>query len=492
VSDLTLALDIGTTSVRALVFDASSAIRGVRSAEVRARYLQPGWVEIDPAELWKAVQRVWHGALEAAGIEPRDLAAVGIANQRATVLAWDAATGAPLYPAIVWQDLRTARRVDELLAQGVFANTMASSTKIEWLLREVEDVRQKAAARRARFGTVDSWIAWKLSGGRAHVTDHSNASCTGLYDFAAGRWDPTLLDVFGVPAEALGELCDSSGVCAATDPEVAGARVPIAALVGDQQAAMFGQLRLRRGEMKITLGTSAMADVHTGDAPAPPLAGTYPLVLWSLQSRRSFCLEGAVITAGSAVQWLRDGIGTLRSMDEASALAQTVADTAGVWAIPALQGLGTPHMAAEARALIGGLSRGSTRAHVVRAMLEGIAYRCSEVVSTLRSAIENPGAAELRVDGGAAANDFLVQAIADATGCTVERPATLQATALGAAFLAGLSAGVWKNVDQLRDSWRLGARFKPSWSEENRTERLRQWQLRVRLALAAAGRPDAA
>ncbi len=487
-SDLVLALDIGTTSVRALVFDSSSAVRGAFREEFRPRYPRPAWVEIDPAEMWEAVLRVWHGALAAAGVAPQDLAAAGIANQRATVVAWDAHTGEPLYPAIVWQDLRTAKRVNELLAQGVFANTMASSTKMEWLLREVEEVRQEVASGHARFGTVDSWIAWKLSGGRAHVTDHSNASCTGLYDFASGRWDEAQLEFFGIPAAALAEVLDSSGVRTLTDPATAGARVPIAAIAGDQQAAAFGHLRLHKGEMKITLGTSAMADVNTGDALVPPPAGTYPLVLWSLQGQRSFCLEGAVMTAGSAVQWLRDGMGALPSLEEACSLPHTVSDTGGVWAIPALQGLGTPHMAPSARALIGGLSRGSTRAHVVRAMLEGIAFRCSEVVSTLAAAVGQPEASPVRVDGGAAINDFLVQMIANAVGSPVERPATLQATALGVAYLAGLATGVWGDIEQLRDSWCLGVRMQPLWSADERRERLREWQARVELALAAASR----
>ncbi|MGE0519689.1 MAG: FGGY family carbohydrate kinase [Candidatus Binatia bacterium] len=480
-----LAIDEGTTSVRALVFDERGALRGAAYEEIAAAFPRPGWVEQDPLQIWAATQRVSAGALRAAGARPADLAGVGLAVQRATAVVWERATGRPLYPAISWQDTRTADRVAALLADGIFMNALASATKLEWIVREL-DAGARAARGQLCFGTIDSWLIWQLSGGRTHVTDHSNASCTGLYDFLGGAWDAIPLAAVGLPEAALPRIVDSSGVCGHTDPGVFGAAVPLAGVAGDQQAAMFGQLAVHPGTAKITFGTSAMIDVNTGAVPVFSEHGAYPLVLWSLGGERSCCLEGAVMTAGAAVQWLRDGLGIIASANETGPLAASVPDSGGVWAVPALQGLGTPYMDPGARAVIGGLSRGSTRAHIVRAVLEGVAFRTCEALTALLADAGAPADAPMRIDGGMAANDVFVQCLADILGHPVERPETVQATGLGAAYLAGSATGVWRGVDDLRAAWRSGGVFYPRTGVDEREARLAAW----RGCLGAARTPN--
>jgi glycerol kinase len=483
---LVLAIDEGTTGVRAMVFDERSVPRGTAYEEVAATYPRPGWMEQDPLHIWAATQRVIGDALRAAQALPADLAAVGVAVQRATTIVWERATGVPIYPAIGWQDSRTGDRVAELLAQGIFTNTLASATKLEWILRE-RGAMARAAAGELCFGTVDSWLLWQLSAGRVHATDHSNASCTGLYDFLGGGWDPTVLGPIGLPEAVLPHIVDSSGVCGATDPAVFGAAVPLAGIAGDQQAAMFGELCTDPGAVKITFGTSAMVDVNTGEMPVLSLRGAYPLILWRIGGERRCCLEGTVVTAGAAVQWLRDGLGLIASAAECGPLAASVPDSGGVWAVPAFQGIGTPYMDAGARAVIGGLSRSSSRAHVVRAVLEGIAFRTAEVFDTLLADAGAAPLARLRVDGGVAANDVFLQCLADFLGQAVERPATVQATALGAAYLAGMGSGVWKGLDDVRHAWRSGGVFEPRIGADERAARLAAWQRAVQAAQLGAG-----
>ncbi|HVN87828.1 MAG TPA: glycerol kinase GlpK [Candidatus Binatia bacterium] len=480
-----LAIDAGTTGIRALVFNDRSELLGSAYHEVLPTYPQPGWVEHDPLQIWHTVEAVTTEALGEAGLRAAELSAIGVANQRATALVWARKTGRPVHPAIVWQDVRTAGRVQELLDRGIFTNTMASAAKLEWLLRHTPDGFARARAGELCFGTVDTWLVWQLTQGAAHVTDHSNASCTGLYDFANGGWDQSVLAALEVPATMLPAICNSSERYA---PATAlGAAVPVAAIAGDQQAAMFGELNCERGSVKITYGTSAMCDVHVGDFPVLSQRGAYPLILWGLDGQRVYCLEGTAMTAGAALQWLRDGLGILDAVADSGRLAASVPDSGGVWAVPAFQGLGTPYMDPRARAVIGGLSRGSTRAHVVRAVLEGIAHRSREVLETLLEDSGTPAPAVLRVDGGAAANDFLLQALADTLGTAVERPHVVQATALGAAYLAGLAVGVWHGTDELRDRWRSGGRFEPRLSADQRETRFQTW----RKALAAAREPCA-
>lgn len=484
---LILAIDVGTTGVRALVFDAGSVLRGSAYEELVPLYPRPGWVESDASALWAATRRVIAAAIENAGAPPTGIGAIGVANQRSTTVVWNRRTGTPLHHAIVWQDLRTAERVEQLLQQGIFSNTMASATKLEWLLRSVPDAAAQAARGDLCFGTIDTWVVWNLTRGAQHVTDHSNASCTGLYEFGAGTWDAAVLEVLDIPQSMLPEIRSSSAVYGASDPGACGLRAPVAAIAGDQQAAMFGQLRAQRGDVKITFGTSAMIDVNTGDLPVLPSQGTYPLVLWALDAQRLFCLEGTVVTAGAAIQWLRDGLGIVSRAEETGMLAAQVADSGGVWAVPAFQGLGTPYMDGTARAVLGGLSRASTKAHVARAVLEGIAFRCREILATLMEAVGGGLPAVLRVDGGAAANDFLLQFLADVLGTVVERPATVQATGLGAAYLAGLAIGVWGSIDDLRDAWRLGARFEPRWTGDERDRRFEDWRRAIAAAQRGAG-----
>lgn len=476
---LLLALDAGTTGIRALLFDRLGRERGAAYEELGIACPHPGWVETDAGDLWTAARRVIAAAMRAAGAAASDVAAIGVANQRGTTIVWERSTGRALRPAVVWQDVRTATRVEQLQAAGLFASVMTSASKLEWLLADIEGGRERAAAGELCFGTVDSWLLWNLTGGRVHATDHSNASCTGLYDFGRGGWDRRALQTFGVPSEVLPSILPSCGTFGDSDGDACGLEAPVAAVSGDQQASMFGQLRDQPGDFKVTFGTSAMVDVNTGATPVLSRSGAYPLVLWGLGDRRLFCLEGSAITAGAAVQWLRDGLGLIRDAAETAALARQVPDSGGVWIVPAFQGLGTPHMQPDARALIGGLSRASTRGHIARAMLEGISFRCGEIVATLAADLDRELPPVLRADGGAAENEFLMQHLADVLGVVVERPATVQATALGAALLAGVGVGIWEGVAEIRQFWRPGATFEPRWRDSRRAEEVARWQERV-------------
>jgi glycerol kinase len=487
-----LAIDEGSTGVRAFVFDAAGTVRGDAYREIAPSFPGPGLVEHDPEAIWHATLAVVRGALAAAGLGARDLAGIGVANQRATTVLWDATANHPLRPAISWQDQRTAARCAELGAEGYWVSPLSSATKIEWLLARVPEAAALAAAGGLRFGTIDSWIVWRLSGGRLHVTDHSNASCTGLYDFAGGGWDSQLLRIVDIPRDILPEIRPSSAVHGHSAAELLGAEIPIAGMAGDQQAAMFGQLCVDPGSVKGTYGTSAMFDLHTGARPVLSGRGAYPLVLWQIDGERPFCLEGTAITAGAAVQWLRDGLGLIGRPEESEALAASVPDTGGVWAVPAFQGLGTPHMAPAARAVIGGLSRAATRAHVVRAVLEGIAFRGREVLETLLLDSAGPRPAALRADGGASRNDLLMQIQADVLGIPVERPKIVQAAARGAAYLAGRATGIWPGLDDLRGAWQLDRAFEPRLSQAEREERWGRWRRAVAAALAAEGERDEA
>jgi glycerol kinase len=471
---LLLALDAGTTGIRAIAFDTRGTPRASAYEEISVVCPRPGWVETDPRALWQAARRVID--LVARQVRSDTIAAIGIASQRGTTIVWDRATGEPVAPAIVWQDVRTSARVEELQALGKFASVMASSTKVEWILRQGRDILRRAERAELCFGTVDTWLAWNLTGGGAHLTDPSNASCTGLYDFASGGWDAAALDTFGVPGAMMPMIVPTCGMHARSSVTASGLAVPVAAIAGDQQASMFGQLRTERGDFKVTFGTSAMVDVHTGEMPVLSQRGAYPLVLWDLGAGRAFCLEGSAVTAGAAIQWLRDGLGVIGAAAETSDLAWQVPDNGGVWVVPAFQGLGTPYLKSGARALIGGLSRASNRAHLVRATLEGIAFRCGEIVESLAQDLGSPAPAVLRADGGAAENDFLLQHLANVLGASVERAATIQATALGAALLAGVGTGIWREVAEIRQFWRPGAVFEPKWDETRRREELARWR----------------
>jgi glycerol kinase len=477
-----LAIDEGTTGVRALVIDASSAVRGQSYRPIETRCPAPGLVEHDPENVWSETVAVARAALAAAGLAAGDIAALGITTQRATALLWDTNTGRPVGPAVSWQDQRTAARCQALQAQGLWVSSLASATKIEWLLG-----RAPRGARDAlRAGTIDTWLVWKLTGGRCHVTDPSNASCTGLYDFFNGTWDGATLETLGIPLSLLPEIRPSSAIVGETTVEPLGAAIPVAGIAGDQQAAMFGQLCVEPGMMKATFGTSAMFDLHTGAQPAPPGPGIFPLILWQLGDERPYCLEGSAITAGAAVQWLRDGLGLIDRIEDCEPLAASVPDAGGVWAVPAFQGLGTPHALAAVRAAIGGLSRASTKAHVARALLDGIAFRSREVFDALLETAGVPRPAALRVGGGAARNDLLMQTLADVLALPVERPRTIEAGALGAAYLAGRAVGLWRDLEEQRRAWRLERTFEPRWPAADREERWQRWRQIVPAVIATA------
>ena len=481
---LVVALDEGTTGVRAVLVDAEGRPRGEAYREVLPDFPAPGLVEHDPEALFRGTVEVLGAVL--AGVPAARVRGLGIATQRGTALVWDTASGRTVAPALSWQDQRTAARCQALMAEGVFVSPLAAATKIEWILDRVDPDRAAVRAGRLRCGTVDAWLAWRLTSGRVFATDASNASCSGFYDLLTRGWSPAILDALRVPATMLPAIVDSSAVLGRVD--VPGLPpIPIAALIGDQQAAMMGQLRLTPGEVKVTYGTSAMLDLNAGPEPLWSTRAAYPLVLWQLGGLPTFCLEGTAITAGAAITWLRDGLGIIGSPEETAALASSVPDAGGAWAVPAFQGLGTPYMDAGARAAIGGLSRATTRAHVVRAMLEGIAWRCREVYDALRVDTPYPPPSALRVDGGAARNDVLLQLQADALGLAVERPLVVQAGALGAAYLAGLATDVWSSTDDLARTWRRDRVFEPRLAADERETRFALWQRRIDAARGVPG-----
>lgn len=473
---LVLALDEGSTGVRAMLLDRSGTPRAVAYREALPDHPRPGLVEHDAEELFAATVAVLRQAL--AEVDPTRVRGLGIATQRGSAVVWDAASGRAVHPIISWQDGRTADRCRTLLAEGFFVSPLLASTKLEWLLDRFDPGREAASAGRLRCGTIDAWLVWRLSGGHAAATDASNASCSGLYDLFTHGWQESMLHALRIPVASLPRIVDSSAVVG--EVTVDGLpRIPIAALIGDQQAAMMGQLRLAPGDAKITYGTSAMIDLNVGAEPAFSMHGAYPLVLWQRDGAPTFCLEGTAITAGATITWLRDGLGVLSSPEESAALAASVPDSGGVWMVPAFQGLGTPYLDSAARAVVGGLSRASTRAHVVRAALEGIAWRCREVYDALRADSAHPAPATLRADGGAARNDVLLQLQADALGIPVERPAVVQAGALGAGYLAGLATGVWAGTDDLANAWRRDRLFEPRVGASEREERFAAWQRHV-------------
>jgi glycerol kinase len=473
---LVVALDAGTTGVRAVLIDPSGIVCKVAYREVLPICPGPGLVEHDLETLLRATTTVLSEAL--ADVPADRLGGLGISTQRGTAVVWDAKSGRPVAPALSWQDGRTAARCRALLDDGVFVSPLAAATKIEWILDRVDPDRSGVRNGRLRCGTVDAWLAWRLSGGRISATDASNASCSGFFDLFAGGWSPGILEALRIPSAALPPIVDSSAVLGRIDVDGL-PPLSLAALVGDQQASMMGQLRFRPGEAKITYGTAAMLDLNAGAEPLWSAHGAYPLVLWQRDGVLTFCLEGTAITAGAAITWLRDGLGVLGTPEESAALAASVPDSGGAWAIPAFQGLGTPYMNSAARAVIGGLSRATTRAHVVRAVLEGIAWRCREVYDALAADARQAPPETLRADGGAARNDVLLQLQADALGLAVERPTVVQAGALGAGYLAGLATGVWASAADLEAAWHCERVFEPAVSSDEREARFAAWRRHV-------------
>jgi glycerol kinase len=479
-----LALDQGTTSSRAIVFDQTGAVLAQAQREFTQRFPNPGMVEHDPEEIWRTQLDTALGALAEARLAPDDLACIGITNQRETTLVWDRATGVPIHPAIVWQDRRTAADCDRLERDGLgplvrqrtglVIDAYFSATKLRWLLDHVPGARDRAERGELCFGTVDAWLLWKLTGGAVHATDLTNASRTMLLDLRAGAWDDGLLAALGVPRAMLPDVVPSSGVVAeATADGLAG--VPIAGVAGDQQAALFGQQCTTPGMAKNTYGTGCFLLLNTGDTPTPSEHGLISTAAWRVgDDAPAFALEGSVFIAGAVVQWLRDGLGIIRSSAEVETLARSVDDAGGVFLVPALAGLGAPHWDQYARGAILGLTRGTTAAHIARAALEGVAYQVADLARAME-ADAGRSIEDLRVDGGAARNDLLMQFQADLLQIPLERPATTESTALGAALLAGLATGVWGSMDDLAHVWSLERRFEPSIPAAEAERRLARW-----------------
>ncbi len=482
-----LALDHGTTSARALVIDATGAVLASAQQEVGLSFPEPGWVEQDPLEMWAAQLATARAALAQAGVRAPGVAGIGITNQRETTIVWDRATSEPVAPAIVWQDRRTADYCEELRGAGCEAlvrrktglllDPYFSATKLHWLLEHIPGVRERAARGELAFGTVDSWLTWRLSGGRRHVTDATNASRTLLYDIHEGSWDDELLELFGVPRELLPEVCDSSGVCGETAADVLGAPVPIAGIAGDQQAALFGQACTSRGMAKVTYGTGCFLLLHTGAEAVAAPPGLVCTVALQRAGRRTYALEGSVFVGGAAVQWLRDGLGVVAGGAEATALAGTVTASDGVVFVPALAGLGAPYWEPHARGAIFGITRGTTSAHIARATLEGIAFQVADLYEA-ETAGAGVAPSVVRADGGAASSDLLLQFQADLLGTEVTRAGQPEATAFGAAWLAGLATGVWRDEAEVAALWTAGDSFAPS-PGADRDELVRAWRSAV-------------
>ncbi|MGD9764563.1 MAG: glycerol kinase GlpK [Candidatus Binatia bacterium] len=481
-----LAIDQGTTGSTAIVFDETGAVRGRAYAELTQHYPKPGWVEHDAEELWRVSQRVMRGALRAARLAPKELAAIGIANQRETAVLWDRDSGRPVHRAIVWQDRRTAGQCAQLKADGAEALLRAktglvldpyfSATKVRWLFDHVRGLRRRTRA--LAFGTVDSWLVWQLTGGRTHVTDHTNASRTLLYDIRSRAWDPELLRVFNLPEVILPRVVGSSEVVATTDPRVFGAEVPIAGIAGDQQAALFGQACFRPGMVKNTYGTGCFLLMFTGDVAVAPRQGLLTTLACGADGQPAYALEGSVFVAGAALQWLRDGLGLLKSARESERLATGVESSLGVYVVPAFVGLGTPYWDPAARGAVLGLTRGVGRAHLVRATLEALAYQSRDVVDTM-TAESGKRLAGLRVDGGASANDFLMQFQADLLGAEVDRPLVIETTAQGAALLAGRGVGLWSSPRQLESARKRERLFRPRMRPAEREALYAGWKRAV-------------
>jgi len=479
-----LALDQGTTSSRAIVFGPGGAIQAVAQKEFQQIFPKTGWVEHDPREIWSSQLEVARQALSKSGLKAKDVAAIGITNQRETTVVWDRRTGEPIHNAIVWQDRRTARFCDELKRAGqeelirdkagLVIDAYFSGSKIRWLLDQVPGARERAQRGELAFGTIDTWLVWNLTRGALHVTDPSNASRTMLFNLHTGEWDAELLSVLGVPSEVLPEVCSSSEVYGETVRSLFDGHIRIGGIAGDQQAALFGQNCFNRGRAKNTYGTGCFMLMNIGQTPAPSRHQLLTTVAWKINGRTDYALEGSVFIGGAVVQWLRDGLGLIKSSGEIEALAGSVPDSGGVYLVPAFAGLGAPHWDQYARGTITGLTRGTTAGHIARAALEGIAFQVADVLEVMQ---EDSGIAvdELRVDGGASANNLLMQFQADILGVPVVRPKVVETTALGAAYLAGLAVGFWKDRVEVEAAWQADRRFEPKQCADDVAHRRSRW-----------------
>ena len=479
-----LALDQGTTSSRAIVFDHDGAIRAVAQKEFTQIFPSPGWVEHDPQEIWASQIGVAVEALGRAHVAPKDVAAIGITNQRETTIVWDRETGEPIHNAIVWQDRRTADYCQRLKADGAGDTIQAktgllidayfSASKIRWLLDNVPGARARAEAGKLAFGTVDTWLIWKLTGHTCHITDVSNASRTMLFNIHTLQWDPELLKLFGIPESLLPSVRSSSEVYGQMSTTLGIASVPIAGIAGDQQAALFGQMCRTPGMSKNTYGTGCFLLQNIGTTPIRSRQQLVTTVAWQIGGRTEYALEGSVFIGGAVVQWIRDGLGFVRAAADIEPLAASVPDNGGIYLVPAFAGLGAPHWDPYARGTIVGITRGTTAAHIARAALESIAYQVSDLLDAMAADAGIP-LTELRVDGGAATNNTLMQFQADLLGVPVVRPAVTETTALGAAYLAGLAVGYWPTVDAITGQWKVDRRFEPAMPRSATTALRERW-----------------
>ncbi|THV63018.1 MULTISPECIES: glycerol kinase GlpK [Chryseobacterium] len=488
---LILALDQGTTSSRAILFNHSGEIKYVSQKDFRQIFPTPGWVEHDPNEIWSSQISVAAEVIAKAGISGLEVAAIGITNQRETTIVWDKETGEPVYNAIVWQDRRTSKYCDELKEQGhtetikektgLVLDAYFSATKLKWILDNVEGARQKAEEGKLCFGTVDTWLVWKLTRGKMFITDVSNASRTMLLNIHTLEWDNDLLELFNIPKNILPEVKQSSEIYGETATTLFSTKIPIAGIAGDQQAALFGQMCTTPGMVKNTYGTGCFLLMNTGTEAVSSKNNLLTTVAWKINGEVNYALEGSVFVGGAAIQWLRDGLKLIHSSDEINKLAASVPDNGGVYFVPALTGLGAPYWDQYARGTIVGITRGTTDAHIARATLEGIAFQVYEIVKAME-ADSGRASLELRVDGGASASDLLMQIQSDLFGFKTTRPKTLETTALGAAYLAGLAVGYWKSIDEIQEQWIVDKDFHPQLNREQVDKMTHFWKKAVKSA----------
>ncbi|WP_313000683.1 glycerol kinase GlpK [Chryseobacterium gleum] len=488
---LILALDQGTTSSRAILFNHSGEIKYVSQKDFRQIFPTPGWVEHDPNEIWSSQISVAAEVIAKAGISGLEVAAIGITNQRETTIVWDKETGEPIYNAIVWQDRRTSKYCDELKEQGhtetikektgLVLDAYFSATKLKWILDHVEGARQKAEEGKLCFGTVDTWLVWKLTRGKMFITDVSNASRTMLLNIHTLEWDNDLLELFDIPKNILPEVKQSSEIYGETATTLFSTKIPIAGIAGDQQAALFGQMCTTPGMVKNTYGTGCFLLMNTGTEAVSSKNNLLTTVAWKINGEINYALEGSVFVGGAAIQWLRDGLKLIHSSEQVNELAASVEDNGGVYFVPALTGLGAPYWDQYARGTIVGITRGTTDAHIARATLEGIAFQVYEIVKAME-ADSGRASLELRVDGGASASDLLMQIQSDLFGFKITRPKTLETTALGAAYLAGLAVGYWKSIDEIQEQWIVDKDFHPQLDREKVNKMTHFWKKAVKSA----------
>ncbi|HQW25069.1 MAG TPA: glycerol kinase GlpK [Saprospiraceae bacterium] len=494
-SSYILSLDQGTTSSRSIIFNERGDIISVAQKEFAQIYPFPAWVEHDAEEIWSSQISTIGEVLAIAGITIKQIAAIGITNQRETTVVWDRITGKPLYNAIVWQDRRTAEECDSLVKAGyatliqqktgLIIDAYFSATKLKWILDQVPEAREKAERGELAFGTIDSWLVWKLTGGSVHVTDVSNASRTMLFNIHSGAWDEELLSLFSIPADMLPTVKSSSEIYGYTGNMIPGSNIPIAGIAGDQQAALFGQMCIRQGMVKNTYGTGCFMLMHTGERAFTSKNNLLTTIAWKIGGRTEYALEGSVFIAGAAVQWLRDGLNFIQSSGEIESVVGDMEDSDGVYVVPAFAGLGAPYWNPHARGSIFGLTRGSTRAHIAKAILDSIAYQTFDVLSSME-ADTGISIAELRVDGGATVNDRLMQFQSDILNTKVIRPRITETTALGAAYLAGLAVGYWTDIESIQQQWQVEREFKPSMDEDQRLRNIEGWKRAVKASIAWA------